>query len=808
MRSDADKPCDICFCIRGVRRCAPKKCSPALKNCIPVVPKGQCCPSSYDCGSQRAQSSRQFNLFSLLFGKEDEVNGTNDTNKIPAEYPPDRHPSVTVTHNQNILEKNNEKSILDTIREGLEIIDGNNEEVIAQNIDKLAAPLTRVVTEAQISSQATEADNVGTEVSFLDLLLGSDEEEDPTKVTSEVAPELKTTTGYEGLSWVDILLGPEEHNQKTDSTPKGERIGTAETTLRYQYEPSLASIDRIDQDFADFSGNGEIIVGDPQSSESLERPIGKYTEQENNGIGNESFKVLHNVKQINNVVLGHLKEEEAAVDAVESATTAAITKTTTTTTSTTTKTPEPVEPNKPTITTKTTQRPNSKAPISTSSKPLPTPASTQKPTHKPIELKFKPKSTQKPSETVMKTTTTRPQNETQTTMQTIQEKKKNGLLTVLLDGLSDMLSPENLYNNTQTQISSKMNSTTTTTTTQSLKDPLILPTPKPKPLPSFKPLPTGKPLHMRINSKIANLTTTPELIKPSVAPSVAVFKPLPVEMVKLPIAVTTTITDPGSTTKVPQPSSTFSTTPAPRTTTTPQPEPTTGSTPTSSTTTTTTQSTSTSAAPRHPSTTLKPVVINTNPTILESEPIDANAEPTLPPSLPNLKIIPFLPTDAVKADRNKPLYDFYHSNAPTAKIDYDQYDEGNIYPAITEPHFPIYPDLEDGSKAEYIYKFNVEGPSPPVTSSTAGKLEGVNGVAEAFVKYDFADSEVKHKGFSPPTKTEGGFVPKDPLVLGDDGRQVDPLPSYSDAVYQVTKHIIDITTSGPLKENTTKVIGR
>lgn len=44
----------------------------------------------------------------------------------------------------------------------------------------------------------------------------------------------------------------------------------------------------------------------------------------------------------------------------------------------------------------------------------------------------------------------------------------------------------------------------------------------------------------------------------------------------------------------------------------------------------------------------KPVIIDSNPSILD---VDINYdydEPTLPPSLPNLKIIPFLPTDAVK----------------------------------------------------------------------------------------------------------------------------------------------------------------
>ncbi|XP_011178548.2 mucin-2 isoform X1 [Zeugodacus cucurbitae] len=798
MRSDPDKPCDICFCIRGTRRCAPKKCSPALKNCIPVVPKGQCCPSSYDCGSQRAQSSRQFNLFSLLFGKEDEVNG-NDTKKIPAEYPPDRHPSVTVTHNQNILEKNDEKSILDTIREGLEIIDGNNDEVIAQNIDKLAAP-TKVVTESQISTQSTAPENAATEVSFLDLLLGNDEDELPTRVTEEVTPELKTTTGYDGLSWVDILLGPDEDEQKQTSTTAGDRMGISETTTNYRNSLSGTSIDRIDQDFDDYSGSGEIIVGESQSGESSEGPLEEYAALHKHGINKEALATLQkptlNTSTASNVV----KSPEQTVAKTE-ANRAAESTTAATTTSFATKTPQPTVPvKKTTPTSKTTQRPA----IKTSVKPTQsTIRPTLKPSQKPVELKFKPKSTQRPTEKLHKTTTARPLNITQVELENTTEKKKNGLLTALLDGLSDMLNSESVFNATQNKVSSK-NTSTTSTTTKRPKDQIVLPTPKPKPMPSFKPLPTGKPSHIRINSKIANLTVTPEVVKTSIAPNVTAFKPLPEQTFKSPVVLASTQA-PATTTTTSHTSTSVTSTTTPKTTTTERPTSTTGSTTTMTTTTTSTTTTSSTTSTVPPSSSVKPVLINTNPTILESDPFDANAEPTLPPSLPNLKIIPFLPTDAVKADRNKPLYDYYHSNAPTAKIDYDQYDEGSIYPAITEPHFPNYPDIVDGSKAEYIYKFNVEGPSPPVMSSTAGKSDGSSGSAAAFVKYDFVGAPEEHKGFSPPTETEGGFVPKDPLGLSDANEQVDALP-YVEPSYQVTKHLIDITTSEPLRDNTTKVI--
>lgn len=61
------------------------------------------------------------------------------------------------------------------------------------------------------------------------------------------------------------------------------------------------------------------------------------------------------------------------------------------------------------------------------------------------------------------------------------------------------------------------------------------------------------------------------------------------------------------------------------------------------------------------------VQINSNPSILETDLNYDYGEPTLPPSLPNLRIIPFLPTDAVKkgeAQKNDAYksnnYNYYH----------------------------------------------------------------------------------------------------------------------------------------------------
>lgn len=77
--------------------------------------------------------------------------------------------------------------------------------------------------------------------------------------------------------------------------------------------------------------------------------------------------------------------------------------------------------------------------------------------------------------------------------------------------------------------------------------------------------------------------------------------------------------------------------------------------------------TSSSPEPTIPtSTTPALIVINSNPSILESDLNYDYGEPTLPPSLPNLNIIPFLPTDAVKTNRNHESFGFVHTNSTSS----------------------------------------------------------------------------------------------------------------------------------------------
>uniref|UniRef100_A0A1A9WZK1 VWFC domain-containing protein n=1 Tax=Glossina brevipalpis TaxID=37001 RepID=A0A1A9WZK1_9MUSC len=698
MKADPDKPCDICFCIRGVRKCAPKKCAPALRNCMPVVPKGQCCPSSYDCGSQRdyrrAYNSRQFNLFSLLFGKDND--GETNSTEFAVQYPHDRRPMKE----ENFLRKptgSTEKSFFDTLRDGLEFIDSNNNDMLRDDLDALGLQSTprsiplKTTTEAAV----TVTQNINA-VSFLDLLLGSSEADSghsnkaknisQITFTSEnpLANKLNVAANDEQLSWFDILLKSDEDevNKITTSTMNYKFDELDFTTLRDQ----ISDVNKLPEEVTDIISSTTEMFTTVETSTPLSSGVWASTTEE----------------------ISFTQTNPALLPEVVSAT-------------------EVLQNN-----TNTANKLKGDNNDNVGTKPDLKQA-------KPLGLNISTLKDPKPH--LKNITTAKPE-------------KKPDLLAVLLDGLSDILTVEKTVRNTtlpNTKLPALLSASTLPYIT--------LPTPKPLPL--FKPIPSEK-THVRINSKIANLTAERVMISTKEITN-STFKPLPPVASKLPIIFKKNLTDHDL-------------------------------------------QVATIIPPFV--TTSKPLIIKTNPTILEADPFGDNTQPTLPPSLPNLKIIPFLPTDAVKGNHNKLAnYDYYQPNPLTiARIDYNLYDDANVYPSITEK-YPIYTDLEDGSKAEYIYKFNVEGPDALV-SSTAGKFDGTLG-SKAFVKYDFSGSGVQSsKGFSPPTKTESGFVPKEPLLLDDDDEVIGSSAVAGVKIidnYHITPHIIEITTPANIL-NTTKVI--
>lgn len=155
--------------------------------------------------------------------------------------------------------------------------------------------------------------------------------------------------------------------------------------------------------------------------------------------------------------------------------------------------------------------------------------------------------------------------------------------------------------------------------------------------------------------------------------------------------------------------------------------------------------------------------------------------PTLPPSLPNLKIIPFLPTDAVKNNNKKVTYNYNQSpglnepfkdpieydiqsriqNESNKRIDYmdEKYSFTTDHPevnqhVIEEKHKNV-PDDFEGIVKFVSTKYATGGSEQPVGGY--GYVENV----------DYSPNEYSSENpilyrFSPPTKTEGGFKPRDP----------------------------------------------
>ncbi|EAT44119.1 AAEL004506-PA [Aedes aegypti] len=165
-RIASQDPCQVCFCIRGDQKCTPKKCAPAIKGCTPRVPRGECCAVRYDCskfsagsrvfrssvdnstlvseiGDQKRLSSRKieeeeepFDFFSILFGPdpdEPKPEAKNATELIVTEATP--------------VSSTSEKSFFDFLKAGLEFIDSNADDLL-ETTPATAAPEMSSTTES------------------------------------------------------------------------------------------------------------------------------------------------------------------------------------------------------------------------------------------------------------------------------------------------------------------------------------------------------------------------------------------------------------------------------------------------------------------------------------------------------------------------------------------------------------------------------------------------------------------------------------------------------------------------------------
>ena len=209
-----ERPCEVCYCIKGARKCAVKKCAPVIHGCVPKLPEhGACCPTSYDCRRRSLKVKRQsrqeeeeleeddsdtIDFFSLLFGsdepKEQEAaNEVPTTTIVSSSTPP---PFVS-------LPSSTESSFFDLIRAGLEIIDANSEKIDSQ--------LNKIVP--------TTADEVATTATEL-ILSSTTERMRETFEISTTSKEIKTTT-YSSINELKKTPSSTEMPKSSvSSTPK------------------------------------------------------------------------------------------------------------------------------------------------------------------------------------------------------------------------------------------------------------------------------------------------------------------------------------------------------------------------------------------------------------------------------------------------------------------------------------------------------------------------------------------------------------------------------------------------------------
>ncbi|KFB39962.1 AGAP009450-PA-like protein [Anopheles sinensis] len=123
----SEDPCEVCYCIRGQRKCTPKKCAPPIKGCTPRVPRGECCAVRYDCKhgepkpfGRKMEDEESFDFFSILFGPDPDAPKAEAKNATEIiETPVTEAAPVSST---------SEKSFLDLLRAGLDFIDDAGED--------------------------------------------------------------------------------------------------------------------------------------------------------------------------------------------------------------------------------------------------------------------------------------------------------------------------------------------------------------------------------------------------------------------------------------------------------------------------------------------------------------------------------------------------------------------------------------------------------------------------------------------------------------------------------------------------------
>lgn len=183
------------------------------------------------------------------------------------------------------------------------------------------------------------------------------------------------------------------------------------------------------------------------------------------------------------------------------------------------------------------------------------------------------------------------------------------------------------------------------------------------------------------------------------------------------------------------------------------------------------------------------VQVNSNPSILETDLSYDYSEPTLPPSLPNLKIIPFLPTDAVKNiihknDAYKSNYNYYQTN-PNKYANHEEVITENsaISPFNIKPSADKYPNYSGSVADDRIDYDTYKAPSHGTDSldyiyaiSGDGGVGGGSGSGNMIQPSSFQLSVNSKLDYGSPQKAPG--VIKVPSVVNKNLTVKPPLPPF------------------------------
>lgn len=134
-------------------------------------------------------------------------------------------------------------------------------------------------------------------------------------------------------------------------------------------------------------------------------------------------------------------------------------------------------------------------------------------------------------------------------------------------------------------------------------------------------------------------------------------------------------------------------------------------------------------------TTTSPPLIDSNPSILDSDiNYDYGDQPTLPPSLPNLKIIPFLPTDAVRKDNVNvhPKVEYYSTISTSYPVLTENYENSYLTGDNSQTQNADFTSFEvDESEAKDTFNRNNDNPdfNSYSVESTAYSNDGIFGLS-------------------------------------------------------------------------------